>query len=142
MTTKSNRCCSLFADSGSPRTAQSIAKEVGCSVGTARKAIETRYNHMIYIANLHVGSGNFRCAYFPLGWTLEECQTWLDKRTKSGKSKAHVRRLGGDRDIVPVKKEPKHEAFDLMTEPFWNSDAANGFIADKGILDGVVLRDD
>jgi len=68
---------------------------------------------------------------------FEDCRAWLDRRTKSGKSKAKIRRLGGEKAGVTVKAEVKHEAFDLMTEPFWDNPTIISFAKSWGqVLDG------
>ncbi len=42
----------------------------------------------------HVGNGNFRTNFFPIGWTVDDCISYMNRQTKTGRSKAKLYLLG------------------------------------------------
>lgn len=85
--------CELITRQDKPFTAGWAADRIQCSESTIRRLIDKFYHG--HCAWMSKGCGHFVTLYFPMDWTLLNVQTWLDVRTKSGKSRAKIRTVNG-----------------------------------------------
>jgi hypothetical protein len=81
-----------------PKTQAEIALMMNCSQSTVSKAIRDFSGYLSWAYTKRPGH-HFRKVYFPLDWTFGECHAWLDKRTKSGISKAQINASSGQIDM-------------------------------------------
>jgi hypothetical protein len=88
-----NAFCELVIRQSKPFTADWIADKLQCSPSTVRRLIKKFYHG--YSAWLSKGSGWFVTLYFPIDWTQQNVQAWLNCRTKTGKSRAKIRPVNG-----------------------------------------------
>lgn len=79
-----------IAKADSPFDAEDMA--IGCHVSTVYRALD-KMRGQLFVA-WRVKHGKFYRVFFPMGWTADECRAWLDKRCKSGKSKATLYKMG------------------------------------------------
>lgn len=85
---KSERVRQFLFNMVDPMSADHISRITGVSVSTVNRVLRDHASahHMAYRQK----SGNFYRVFFPSDWDRDKCQEWLDKRCKSGKSKATI----------------------------------------------------
>jgi len=85
---KHERIKALIDTRVDPFTTTDIANAALCSNPTVSAAIHQHFSKRLRWYWRPLGHGNFNKVFFPLSWSDDQCWTYINSKTRNGKSRA------------------------------------------------------